>query len=207
MRTEAELLEDWRGGDAAALGELLARLLPFLREQARGLLGKDLRRRMGSEDVVQDTVLDFLRSGPRFLPSAPEQLRGLLARIVANTIADHGKWWQAARRRLSAETALASTVLGGTPASQASPAQLAIAADDRERLRLGLELVTSRDRELLLWHDFEQQSFAHIGHRLALAEEAARAAYRRAKIRLAERLVQLQRGDFASALAAANPGE
>src|SRR5262245_63953732 len=110
MPETTQLLHRWRDGDESALGEIVQRHLPWVRQHVREHLSGDLRAKLATEDVVQDAMLDFLRNGPRFVPANEAQLRSLLARIVANTLCDQSNWFRAARRRMSRETPIATSV-------------------------------------------------------------------------------------------------
>lgn len=201
MDEKEQLLTRWQAGDDSVVGDLLQSLQPFVRDKARQLLGRDLRTKVGSDDIVQDAVLEFLRHGPRTVPVSMAQLRALLARIVVSTVCDHGKWWQAARRRLARESGLGSTVLGAVPVTDSGPADQLHAKEMTERLRLAMELLDERDRLLIVWREWEQLPFAQIGQRLELGEEAARSAARRAMVLLGEKMLQLRQGQFDAALA------
>lgn len=200
MIETTQLLARWRDGDDAALGDLLARSLPFLRERVRELLGPALRGRMTSDDVVQDAVVDFLRNGPRFVPANGRQLERLLSRVVANTICDHGKWFAAARRSMARESTLETGPLEvghrSAASSNGDPAVAAERAELRDRLRLALELLPERDRQLILWRDWEKRPYADIGAALGIGEEAARTAWRRATDQLTDAIARLRRGEL-----------
>jgi len=203
MPETTQLLQRWRDGDESALDDILRRHLPWVRQHVRERLGADLRAKLASEDVVQEAMLDFLRNGPRFVPANEAQLRALLARIVTNTLCDQGNWFRAARRRMAAEVHLASSVELGDPAATDQPAADAASREQAERLRLAMEVLGERDRQLLVWRQWEQLSFAAIGSRLQMEEEAARAAARRALERLRETMTHLRTGDVDGALDAA----
>jgi RNA polymerase sigma factor (sigma-70 family) len=203
MAETTQLLQRWRDGDDAALGEILRLHLEWVRQQVRDGLGPDLRAKLTSDDVVQDAMLDFLRNGPRFVPADGAQLRALLARIVANSLSDRGNWFRAARRRMSAETAIASSTELMQSGGGAPPDEHAIAREQETRLRMGMELLGERDRQLLVWREWEKLPFAEIGARLGLDAEAARGATRRAVERLRDTMAKLRHGDVDGAIAAA----
>jgi RNA polymerase sigma-70 factor, ECF subfamily len=202
MDDSEQLLTRWQAGDDSAVGPLLHRLEPFVRERARQLLGAELRQKLASDDVAQDAMLEFLRYGPRHVPGSLPQLRALLARIVANTVCDHGKWFQARRRRQTNEGPLHTTLLAGLPQSDVLPAAAAEQRELAERLGLALDLLPPDDRDLIVWREWEHLSFAAIGERRRQSEEAARAAHRRALLRLSDTLTALRQGDVDGAVAA-----
>jgi RNA polymerase sigma-70 factor, ECF subfamily len=206
MEETTQLLSRWRDGDEGALAEVISQHLPFVRERARRLLGKELRAKLTSDDIVQDAVVEFLRYGPRFVPENRRQLQALLARIVASTVCDHGAWFQAARRRMAVEQALASNVLEQAGESVAHPAELAHQEELRDRLRPAMELLTEADRRVLVWRHWDRRSFAAIGQDLGLSEEGARAACRRAIERLRAAMGTLRRDGIDELLDGIAPG-
>jgi RNA polymerase sigma factor (sigma-70 family) len=203
MAETTQLLQRWRDGDQAALGEILGAHLPWVRQHVRERLGPELRQKLATEDIVQDAMVDFLRNGPRFVPADTTQLRALLARIVGNSLSDQSNWFRAARRRMSMETAIQSSVELSRRAPEAEPAECAIAREQELRLRMAMELLSERDRQLLVWREWEKLPFAAIGIRLDVDAEAARAASRRAVERLRDTMTKLRLGDIDGALAIA----
>ena len=198
MNETTQLLAQWRAGDKAALDQVLKLHLPYIRDRVRDLLGPSLRAKLTSEDVVQDAVLDFLRNGPRFVPENSRQLQTLLGKVVHNTICDHGNWFAAARRSMASEmdlhVRLSESGSGGDPAARAYRAEMA------DRVRIAMELLSDRDRQIVLMHGWERCSFAEIGRRLGVGEEGGRAAWRRAIERLRELMARVRRGEWDAAL-------
>jgi len=191
-----QLLAKWRDGEEGALPRVLDLHLAYVRERARQLLGPGLRAKLTSEDVAHDAVVEFLRYGPKFVPKNGKQFRTLLARIVANTVADHGNWFRAARRRMSDETTLErADGLAGSTASH-DPAQQAARRELAVRLRLAMELIPLRDRQQLIWREWEQRPYAEIAELRGVSEEAARSGVRRAVTRLRDVMARLRRGEL-----------
>lgn len=206
MNETTQLLERWRDGDESALQAILTTHLPFIRQRVRELLGPALRARLTSDDVVQDAVVDFLRNGPRFVPENGRQLQRLLGRIVANTVCDRSNWFRAARRSMANETWLKSSLDGPSPPDAGDPAELAHRAEMAARLRLAMELLDERDRQLIVWREWERRPFADIGAELELREEVARAAWRRAMERLRHTMARLRQGELDALLDETEPG-
>lgn len=205
MNETTQLLERWRAGDESALQEVLEKHLVFIRQRARELLGPALRGKLTSDDIVQDAVVDFLRNGPRFVPANGRQLQRLLGRIVANTVCDHSNWFRAARRSMASETTWTSTLDGAAAADTGDPLHSAHHEEMAARLRLAMELLHERDRQLIVWREWEKRPFADIGAELAQSEEAARAAWRRAVEHLRQTMTRLRQGELDALLDEAAP--
>ena len=191
------LLERWHGGDDQALAELVELHLPWLREHVQRRLGPFLRRHGEAEDYLQDAVLDFLRDAPRFQVRDGAQLRGLLARVVENTLRDKNDWFRAKRRDLARSATVPSdSVLALDPALQRSttPSRDATRNEIRDWVRLGLELLEAEERKVILAREYEDRSFVEIGAELGMTANAARMRWVRAVARLAEVMQQLKSG-------------
>lgn len=201
MPETTQLLQRWRDGDRSVIGDLVGRQLPFVRARVRDLLGDELRRKVATDDVVQEAMVEFLSYGPRFVPANERQLGALLARIVANTICDQGAWFRAARRRMAREAPLGSTAELVPAQERDRPDEGAAHGELTARLRLAVELLPERDRQAVLWREWEKLPFAELGSRWGMTEEGARTVHRRAITRLREVMTQLRHGDVDGAIA------
>jgi RNA polymerase sigma-70 factor (ECF subfamily) len=191
------LLVRWHAGDAAALALLVELHLPWLQQHVRGRLGEFLARHAEPQDYLQDSVLDFLRDAPRFVVRDENQFRGLLVRVVENTLLDRNEWFRAKRRDMARNNPLPSdSVLALDPAFQRSetPSREVAAREQRDWVRLGLEVLSAEDRRILVQREWEDRSFAEIGAELGLSEGAARMRWVRAVGRLADVLRDLRQG-------------
>ncbi len=198
-RTEpgtTRLLQDWYRGDREALEEILRRHLPWIRARVRRRLGAALRARLETGDVVQEAVLRLLRDGPRLQIENEPRLLALLARLVENVLRDQADFHQAQRRGGGRrDLPLPATEGGLEPASrEAPPSEEAGRREMRALVRLGLELLTREDREILHLRNWEGLSFAALGERLGVTPGAADMRYRRAARRLSAVLADLKQG-------------
>lgn len=196
------LLARWHTGDETALAVLVELHLPWLQGHLEHRLGDFLRRQADPGDFVQDAVIDFLRYAPRFQVRDARQLRGLLARVVENTLRDKNDWFRAQRRDLGRNAPLPTeSVLALDPALSLSttPSRAAMRSEAREWVRLGLELMSAEDRKVLIAREYQDRSFLDIGKDLGLDANAARMRWVRAVARLADVLQRLRRGELPEA--------
>lgn len=200
-----ELLLRWHDGDAGAMAELVQQELPFVRAEVHKRLGPHLRRHHDTDDIIQATLVQALRSAPRFVVSDRDKLRGLLARMTENALLVQAERALAQKRDVRREVSAASrTVLDLDVASSATgPEQAADRAETREWVRLALELLAPEDRAVIVLRDYEELGFAEIAARLGIAEDAARMRHRRVRPKLAATLLRLRRGDVGGAAGAA----
>lgn len=193
----AALLARWHSGDQAALASLVELHLPWLCAHVRDRMGEFLRQQGEAEDYLHDAMLDFLRDAPRFQVRDAAQFRGLLARVVENTLRDRHDWFRRKRRDLARNDGLPShSVLILDPALQmsATPSREAAAAEARDWVRLALEMLPAEDRRILVARDWEKRSFVEIGAELSMTDSAVRMRWVRAVGRLAAIMRELRRG-------------
>jgi len=191
------LLDRWHSGDEHALGALVALHLPWLRDHVKHRLGGFLRQHAEADDYVQDAVLDFIRDAPRFQVRDGMHLRGLLARVVENTLRDRNDWFRAKRRDFSRNAPLPTdSVLLLDPKLQRSttPSRDATKTEVRDWVRLALELLDPEDRKILVAREYEDRSFVAIGDEIGMTANAVRMRWQRAVARLSEVMLELRAG-------------
>jgi len=196
-------------GDDAALQQLIADHLPWIEARVRKRLSPAVRQEGDTHDFVHEALIEVLRDGPRFAVENPAAFRGLLARIVENTLIDRQRYMhreQRDRRRQCALPTDSVLLLDGQAKSVTAPSAHAERGEQQAWLRLALELLDPDDREAIRLRDWEELSFAVAGERLGISEEAARKRYHRALPRLAQKLELLRRGKWQDVLDGDRPG-
>lgn len=168
-----------KAGDASAVSRLFRRLLPELRRWAHGRLPGWARRRVDTDDLVQDSFLHLHRHLKSIEPRRRDVLAAYLRQSIRNRIRDE------IRRAGQVEL---SGVAVSDPADWApSPAEESERRAEEERYRQGLERLSQQDRELIVG----RLEMGYSYQQLALATgretpDAARVAVRRALLRLAD---------------------
>jgi RNA polymerase sigma-70 factor (ECF subfamily) len=199
-----DLLRRWHAGEDHALTLLVERDLPWIRAHVHRRLGALLRRRDDTDDVVQLTMVQVLRDGPRFVVNSQREFRGLVARIVENVVCDEMDHYTARRRDVRREAAPcgsdAIADLRGIAAAATSPSRAAAANELRTLVRLALELLPGEARTLIVLREYQGHSFAQMGARLGMTEKTAQRRFARALHELVEGMDRLRRGRIADAL-------
>jgi len=200
-----DLLLRWHGGDQNAMADLVQQEAAFVERQVRSRLGPVLRRQHDTQDIVQSTLLQALRTAPKFLVSDREQLRGLLVRMVENALRVQANHQQRQKRDIRREQPLhqnaGDTVLDLDPAAAVTnPGAAAERTEARDWVRLALELLDADDREVIVLRDYEELSFVAIAAQLGEAEDTVRMRYRRAMPKLANTLSRLRQGKLGDLL-------
>jgi len=190
----ARLLEQARGGDKAALNELLSRHRSRLRLMVEMRLDTRLQARLDASDVVQDAYIEVTERLDDYLrdPKVPlflwlrlivgERLLKLHRHHLGTQMRDAGREVSLYRGALPAASsaALAAQLLG----KFTSPTQAAVRAERILRLQEALNTLDPVDREILSLRHFEELTAAETARVLAIEESAAAKRYVRALKRL-----------------------
>ena len=181
------LLREAKAGSAAALDRLLERyggkLLAFIRAR----LGRALRRRVDSHDVLNETLLKAFLHLSDFDGVEGRSLMAWLARIAEREMRDladfHGRQRRDARREQPLEPAhaeLAARLRGAT--------SRIVLREELERVLLALEQLEGDQRRVIVLRKLEELSFAEIGERMQRSPDACRMLLARALTALTLRL-------------------
>ena len=182
--TSLALLHRARQGERAALDELFARYVPFLRRLAHGRIPSWMRTGFETADLVQETLLHAFRRVDQFEPRGNGAMRAYLRQALQNRI--HNVRRDAMRRPLAASLDAVDLAV-----DTASPLDELLSAEERARYLSALESLQPEEREAIvgrfeLGYSFEQLSAA-LGKPTA---DAARMAVRRAVVRLSEAIAR-----------------
>jgi RNA polymerase sigma-70 factor (ECF subfamily) len=175
-----------RAGDREALGAILKNYERVLLHAARERLPHDLQSKGGASDLIQDTFLDAQRDFPRFAGTTEADLlawlRCLLRHNFANFVRDYRR---RERRSVSREEPLRTDPLRVSAPERdfvskaPGPRSDAIRRESSERCRRALARLPDIHRELIRLRLEDDLSYAAIGARMNMSEEAARKLFGR----------------------------
>ncbi len=172
---ERALVAAARGGDL----EAFAALVRLHQRRAYAVARAIVLGHEDAEDAVQEGFLHAFRAIQRVDPAQP--FAAWLHRIVANAALDIGR-----RRRVRDADELTDAV--------ASPFRDPAEADElRRRLTAGLQLLTERQRTVIVLHDIEGFRHAEIGEILGIPEGTARSDLHHARHMLRRDLGDVRR--------------
>jgi RNA polymerase sigma-70 factor (ECF subfamily) len=175
-----ELLQRARQGSETAMNQLFERVAGRLLAIIRLRLGRSLRARLESRDILQATLLKAFLGLDRLKEQDSATLMAWLARIAENEIRDQADYHGRQRRDAARETPLAdirSRRLMQQIRSQTS--RLAL-DEEMQRLEQVLDAMEDHYREVIILRKFEELGFAEIGRRLGKSADACRMLYARA---------------------------
>lgn len=193
-----ELVRQIQGGDRTACNELFTRYRPRLVRIVRVRLGPGLRRRLDEEDIVQEALLIAAAKFDQFELRSHAGILQWLARIAENVLRQKREHHEAEKRNAGREIRLrqgvSETGAGAlVAASSLSPSQDAQRAELEALVDAYVdELDPSEYRDVILLRDYYQEEWEDVRRTLGRPTvAAAQELYRRAHLRLRERMKRL----------------
>jgi RNA polymerase sigma-70 factor (ECF subfamily) len=183
VRQLGPLLAQARGGDRAALEQLLGRLRPYLHLLVRPRLGPDLAARLDSSDLVQESLLNVAQGFAGFqgadVPQFLAWVGQIVARVVASSGRHHGAGKRDRRREDHGQQAINQAAAGGT-----SPEERVARDEQAARLAAALQRLPPAYRDVIGARFFDGLTFAEIAARYGRNLGAVRVLCLRAVDRL-----------------------
>jgi RNA polymerase sigma-70 factor (subfamily 1) len=182
----ANLVERAKAGSADAVNELYERCAGRLLAYIRLKMGRELRARLESRDILQATLLKSVEHLKDFEGQHGGSLMAWLAKIAEHEIRDRADYQQRQRRDAAREVPIDTDA--ALPAPARSALSQAILTEEAERLEAALESLTPAHREVILLRKFEELPFGEIARRLGKSEDACRMLLARAMTALTLKL-------------------
>jgi RNA polymerase sigma factor (sigma-70 family) len=180
------LLERAQQGDQAAAHELVGRAAPPVRRWARGRLPSYVRQDANTEDVVQDALMQTLKSLKRIRHQSVGGLQAYLRTSVLNRIRDLIR----GTKRHGVPVELDDRLPDDVP----SPLEIAIRQERLTQFLAALQRLRPADRQLIVWRIELGYSVDDIATRLGKSKPATGMSVTRAVSRLAEQLQMMRDG-------------
>ncbi|HVA47071.1 MAG TPA: sigma-70 family RNA polymerase sigma factor [Pirellulales bacterium] len=187
-----ELLRLSRGGDSAALGQLLELYRGYLSLLARLQIGRRLQGKVDAADLVQDTFLEAHRHFGQFRGSVEAELVSWLRQILAGLLANLVRRYCGTQRRdvrlereLAGELDRSSRALDqGLAAPHSTPSQRAARREQAVLLADALERLPDDYREVIILRHLEGLTFAEIAGRMGRSVDSVKNVWARALAQL-----------------------
>lgn len=196
--TLAELIRRCRAGEAGAREQLFGRYQGYLHVLARAQLGRQLRGKCESADVVQMTLLEAHRDFAGFQGSRENELLAWLRRILAHNLYNEARRYAAQQRDAAREVSLDQVRAGvehssvalarGLAADAPSPSQEATRREDAVRLADALSHLPEDYQTVLLLRVFEELPADEVAARMGRTAGAVRMLQMRALLALREQM-------------------
>jgi RNA polymerase sigma-70 factor (ECF subfamily) len=186
------LIERAGRGDESARLDLLERHRPQLRRMVAVRLDRRLAPRVDPSDIVQETLADAAARLDEYLRDRPLPFHGWLRQLAGeHVIQTHRRHVGAQRRSVIRESRTpevsdnsAAELAGLLMADDTSPSDRLERQEQIEKVMAALEVLSAKDREVLVMRHLEQLPTAEIADALGLNEAAVRSRLVRALTRL-----------------------
>ena len=175
-----ELVRRAQAGEGEAFAALIERYYGRVLAVVRRRLGPELRRELESGDVVQEAMVEVIRTFDRFDMRDERALVRWLAGLVENRIRDFAKFYGAERRERRREVAppreADSGERGGGPLlppdQGRSPLEEVARREQRERMQAALATLNPRYRAVIEARR-EGARWSEVARRLELSSDGA----------------------------------
>lgn len=178
-------------GDEATLQVFLRRHELKLMHYVRARMGRDLRARELTCDVVQSACREFLQGLAEAPTADEERLCIRLYRAAHRKVMERGRYHRALRRAVAREQIdpdVAPAAARALQSPDGEPLATAIAREQHERLQLAFAELAAVDQEIVALHCFAGVEHGAIAAELGLSEPAVKSRLHRARARLARLL-------------------
>ncbi|MHC4439987.1 MAG: RNA polymerase sigma factor [Planctomycetota bacterium] len=177
-----------KGGDESAVDQLCRVYTERVRWMVRLRMGKELRRKLDSMDVVQDVLIHALGGITDFTYENEGDFVRWLSRIAENAL--HDKWdrFHAEKRDIRKEIPLGNSGrrsgsrLSGVPRPVAAttPSVILSRKEDLVRLEKAIDALKPEYKEVIILTKIEGLGYQQIADRLGKSSEAVRKLVSRA---------------------------
>jgi len=181
-RQTERLLAEARGGSASAVGRAIEGCRDYLLLIAGRELDTRLRSKVGSSDLVQETLWEAQQHFAHFHGTTREDLLRWVRRILLRNIANATRRYLETGKRDAAR----ERPYGDDPgaANGAPPDVLVLADEERAQVLGAIDRLPDDYRRVIQARSFDGLSFEEVGARLGRSAEAARRLWVRALDRL-----------------------
>ena len=185
---DQRLFEGATQGDRGALDQLLQRYLPQLHAFVHARLGKQMRARESSVDVVQSVCRELLSARESFAFRGEDRFRAWLFTSALNKLRERHRRMHADKRDVAREIAAADDEAFLAVAHLMTPSQDAIGNETAVALRDSLEELDEDHREVVTLARLVRLPHRVIAEVMGRNEEATRQLLARAMLQLARNL-------------------
>lgn len=174
----ADLLTRARQRDPDALNVVFERMSPRLLAFVRLRMGRELRARFESRDILQAALVKAFQKIDQFRGSETRSLAAWLAKIAEHEIRDAVDHVHRHRRDASREDTLDDA--GSLAAMTRSALTRVILDEEARRLEAAIDRLSPEHGDVILMRKFQELSFAEIAERTGRSADACRMLLARA---------------------------
>jgi RNA polymerase sigma-70 factor, ECF subfamily len=195
-----QMLQRYRGGDAAALGSILESVAPYLNLLASMQIGRRLQGKVDASDIVQEVFLEAHRQIGNFRGVSEGEMLAWLRRILAGQIALTIRRYLGTQgrdvkleRELVTQLDESSMAMNREPAAACStPSQHASRREQAVLLAEALSRLPEDYRQVIVLRHIEALSFGDVADRMGRSVDSVQKLWVRALAGLRAALGELQ---------------
>jgi RNA polymerase sigma-70 factor (ECF subfamily) len=189
-----ELVTLAKGGNEPALERLCRIYGERVRRIIRLRMGKELRSRLESMDMVQDVLMCAFRDLEEFTYTSEGDFLRWLGQIVENRIRDNLDKLHADKRDIRKEIPLQDDAATSRdnharvfePARNTTPSVILSKKEELDKLEKAIDKLKPEYKEVIIWAKIEGLSYKEIGSRLGKSADAAGHLLLRAMVSLTD---------------------
>ena len=185
------LLGEAREGSEEAMGQLLNQHRNYLLLIVNKELDPTIRSKVGSSDIVQESLLSAHRNFEQFEGVTKAQLMAWLRKIALNDVFQACRTYKETKKRsVSRERQInfQSSIAFPLVDKFHTPKSTAIAAEEAELLNRAIETLPEDYQQVLKLRNWQQLGFEEIGKIMGRKKDAVRKTWTRAVLKLQEAL-------------------
>lgn len=175
-------------GDESACDKLFSAYGERVRRIIRLRMGKELRSKLESMDLVQDAFIFALRSLENFTYQNEGDFLRWLSKIAENRIRDNLDKLHAEKRDIRKEIPLKDNVQSSqdtfirdfVPADSTTPSMIISKREELDRLEKAMDKLKPEYKEIITLTKIEGLSYEQVGNRLGKSSDAVRMLLARA---------------------------
>ncbi len=180
-------------GDGEAVGEMLHLCRDYLLLIANQDMDRDVRRKMGASDLVQESMIHAMNHFDRFEGSTKQEFLAWLRGIMRNDARHWQRHFKGVKKRAGEQDVNPddSRLPGKEPIDLfLTPSTHAVADEEEALLQRAIQRLPRHYQQIVQLRSFEDQSFIDIGRKLDCSADAARKLWSRAILQMQEIMSQ-----------------
>jgi RNA polymerase sigma-70 factor (ECF subfamily) len=189
-----------KGGDGAALGQLLERYRNYMGLLVRLQVGRRLRSKVDVDDLLQEIWLEIHRKIALFRGCSEREFLTWVRRVIGSILANQIRHYIGTKgrdlrleRALTDELDQSSRAMNGSlVAPESSPSQQAVRREQAVLLADALQDLPEDYREVIILRQLEGLSFPDVARRVGRTEDSVKNVWLRALARLRRALEDLR---------------
>ncbi len=199
LSTVSLLIPQCKDGDTGARDQLLNEMQGFLQLVANQNMDAKLRQKIGTSDIVQNSLIKLVERFEQFQGESSIEFRGWLKRIVVNEINSKRRAFLTKKRNTSREITIEAQGTGQFHAhpsdDQLTPSSQAMAQERIDRFHIVLEQLSEDHAQVIRLRNIERLSFKEIGEKMDRSEDAVSKLWYRAILNFEEKFKSSDEND------------